>query len=114
MEKLSYCLLQCWFSKFDNVPYTFIDDPDSGIESTFADDTELSSAVDTIEERAAIQRDLEKLEKWASVNIGLEDVNISNMIQEGQVQSVAFELGQLQIWVQTGRTHWEQPCWEGL
>lgn len=85
--------------------YTFISDLDSGIESTFADDTELSSAVGTIEDRATIQRDLEKLEKWASVNIGPQDVSISNMIQEGQVQGVAFELGQLHIRVQTGRTH---------
>jgi len=77
--------------------HIFINDLDSGIESTFADDTELSGAVGTIEGRVTIQRDLEMLDKWANVNIGPQDVNISNMIQEDQVQGVAFEWGQCKI-----------------
>ncbi|KAK4816206.1 hypothetical protein QYF61_012671 [Mycteria americana] len=67
---------------FDTVPHNilvskmetheFDGDMGSGIECTlskFADDTKLSGVVDTLEGRDAIQRDLDRLERWVSVNL---------------------------------------------
>ncbi|GAB0181562.1 triadin [Grus japonensis] len=48
-----------------------VGDMDSGIECTlskFANNTELCGVVDTLEGRDAIQRDIDRLERWACVN----------------------------------------------
>ena len=73
----------------------FISDIDDGIECTlnkFADDTKLSSVVDTEEGRDAIQRDLNRL-------VGPGE---SNEVQHSKVQCFAFGPEESQAYIQTG------------
>ena len=68
----------------------FVGEGDSGIVCTlskFACDTNLSGAADTLERRDAIQRDLDRLERWAHVNL----------VKSNKAKCKAPELGQSQI-----------------
>jgi len=78
----------------------FVSDVDSGIECTlrkFANGTKLCGVVDMLEGRDAIQRDLDKLEKWPCVNLE---------VQQGQMQGPAHESGQSQAQIQRKGREW--------
>ena len=78
---------------------TFIGNIDDGTECTlskFADDTKLSGAVDAVEGRDAIQRYLNRLERW--------DLCESNDIQLSKVQGFTPGPEESLAYIQTGRS----------
>ncbi|KAK4809734.1 hypothetical protein QYF61_007102 [Mycteria americana] len=65
----------------------FVGDKDSGIECTcskFADDTRLTGVVDMLEGRDAIQRDLDRLERWACENLKKFNKDKCKVLHMGQ------------------------------
>jgi len=75
----------------------FVSNRDSRIECTckFADDTKLCGAADMHEGRDAIQRNLDRLERWASCE--------PHEVQQGQVLGHAHGSGQSQAQIRAGR-----------
>jgi len=77
--------------------FNIFGDKDSGIECTLnesANNTKLCGAVDTLEGRDAIQRDLDKLERWARMNLMKSSKAKCRVLQLGGGSRAQIRAGQ--------------------
>ena len=82
--------------------FNIISDIDGGLKCTlskFANATKLSGTVDMLEGRAMIQRDVNKLKRWAHVNLMRFTIAKCKILHLGQ-SNLRYV-----ICAQTGRTH---------
>ncbi|GAB0182192.1 hypothetical protein GRJ2_000684500 [Grus japonensis] len=97
-------------SKLFNV---FINDLDDGIESTFAkfsDDTKLGNEVNTSEGRAILQRDLDRLEEWASKSSMKFNKDKCEVLHVGQNnQRSQYRLGS--VWLGSSLAERDRAVW---
>ncbi|GAB0189065.1 triadin [Grus japonensis] len=86
----------------------FVGSIDSGTLSKFADNTKLCGVVDMLEGRDAIQRDLDRLERWARVNLMKFDKAKCKVLHMGRGNPKhSYRLGELRAVLR--RRTW--GCW---
>ncbi|GAB0180793.1 mitochondrial enolase superfamily member 1 [Grus japonensis] len=91
----------------------FVSNMDSGIECTlsnFANDTKLCGGVDTQDGRDAIQRDLDRLERWARANLMKFNKAKCKVLHMGRHNPKhSYSLGE--EWIESSPEEKDLGCW---